>query len=348
MHLDSIFTPARMNAEFPLPGLRWDASTTAMFLRQLTDIVTQTYDVEYPELKARRLIPVDNRFNPGAEAFVWRQFDKLGSPQSGAGFIDSYGDDLMNADVKGAEFPGVFRSMGSSYEYTIQDMRAAAMAGIPLDQKRAESARFYLESLLEDAASGNANLVGGLAAQNRGLKGIANNPDIPALASASQWVSYTSSVPHFNTSVTISQVLADVNTMQASIVSATKGVWMPDTLVLPTDIYTVLGTTQRSVTFTDDTVLQYILKSSPWLKSIEFWPRLDTASSSGVGGAGSLGRIWMYAKDPRALALNISQEFEQFPPQIRNLSFRVPCHMRLGGTTYRYPKSAVFMDGTNG
>lgn len=346
--IDSVFTPDLLEREFPLPGKRWDSSTTAMFVRQLTDIVTQTYDVEYPELKARRLLPVDNRFNPGADAFVWRQFDKLGSPQGGAGFIDSYSDELPNADVKAAEFPAKFVSAGSSYQYTIQDMRAAAMAGVPLDQKRAESARFYLESLLEDAVSGNTNLQGGLSAKNVGLKGLCQDTDIPTMASVYQWVTYVSSNPVFNPAVTIANVLSDVNSMQAKIVSGTKGLWMPDTLVLPTDVYTVLATTQRSVTFTDDTVLQYILKSSPWLKSIEFWPRFDTASSSGVGGAGTLGRVWMYAKDPRALAMNISQEFEQFPPQIRNLSFRIPCHMRMGGITYRYPKSAVFMDGTNG
>jgi|ERR1700722_2138297 len=346
--LDSIFTPDVLNRQFSLPGMRWDASTTAMFLRQLTDIITQTYDIEYPELKARKLFPVDNRFNPGADAFVWRQFDKLGSPAGGAGYIDSYSDDMPNADVKGQEFPGVFRSMGASYQYTIQDMRSAAMSGIPLEEKRADAARYYLETLLEDGVSGNLNLGGGLSAQLAGLKGLSTDVDIPTLASGSQWVTYVGSTAVFNPAITAQDVLRDVNAMQAGIVSATQGIWEPDTMVLYTDAWTVLNTTQRSVTFTDDTLLQYILKSSPWLKNIEFWPRLNTSSSSSVAGAGSLGRIWMYKKDPRALAMNISQEFEQFAPQIINLSFRIPCHMRWGGLSVRYPLSMVLCDGTNG
>jgi hypothetical protein len=48
------------------------------------------------------------------------------------------------------------------------------------------------------------------------------------------------------------------------------------------------------------------------------------------------------------LSLVIPQEFEQLPPQMVNLMFRIPCHMRIGGLRVSYPKSLVALDGAAG
>ena len=44
----------------------------------------------------------------------------------------------------------------------------------------------------------------------------------------------------------------------------------------------------------------------------------------------------------------IPQEFEQLPPQMVNLMFKIPCHMRVGGIRVSYPKSIVALDGAAG
>ena len=44
-----------------------DAKFTAVLEKQLEFIKTRTYDIVYPEMKARQLIPVNNDGNPGAE-----------------------------------------------------------------------------------------------------------------------------------------------------------------------------------------------------------------------------------------------------------------------------------------
>ena len=53
-----------------------------------------------------------------------------------------------------------------------------------------------------------------------------------------------------------------------------------------------------------------------------------------------------YQRDPMVLQLEIPQEFEQFPPQARGLSFVVPCHARIGGVHMHYPLAVAYMDGT--
>jgi hypothetical protein len=42
--------------------------------------------------------------------------------------------------------------------------------------------------------------------------------------------------------------------------------------------------------------------------------------------------------------LVIPQDFEQMPPQPKNLAFSVPTHGRIGGVTFHYPLAAAYMD----
>lgn len=323
---------------------RADANETALFARQLEYIFTQTYDILYPELKARQLIPVDTRVPSGADSFTYSQFDKRGMGK----IVHNYGIDFPNADVMGKQFKQSIVSLGASYQYSIQDMRAAAMAGLPLEARKAEAARFAIELKLEDLAAAGDTATG--------LKGLTNAPSIQAVtkvslnnagATSSTWASLiTDALAKGNLTAAAQEIQKDVLALQKTIFTTTKGVHIPDTLVLPTDAFAVLATTPRAPGFTDDSLLDYILEVSPWLKSIEFWPRLDGAAPSAVNSV--WGRVMCYQKDPKVLALIISQEFEQFAPQPRNMSFIVPVHMRTGAVEVRYPLAVAYMDGVGG
>lgn len=306
-------------------GLRGDANESAMFARQLETIFVETYDVLYPDLKARMLFPLDNRVSPASPIYTYRQFDKFGE----AKIIHDYAQDLPNVDVRGREYTHSVAAVGTSYQYSIQDLRAAAMAGLPLDQMKADAARYVMEQKLESlAAIGDSTL----GYNGTAMTGFTNAPSIldsTSLFNGTRW----------DNGATVAQILADLNAMQKNIFTTTKGVFTPDTLVLPTVAHGILSTTARSPTFTDDSILQYVLKQSPWLKSIEFWPKLDNA------GASAYGRVMMYKKDPKVVQLAIPQPFEQFAPQPVGLAFKVPCHMRVGGVVVRYPAAVTFMDG---
>lgn len=329
LRLDEVVTPDF----FRNLGVRLDANETAMFLRQLTDVYQQTYDIKYPDLKARQLIPVDNRVNAGAESFLWRQFDMRGK----AKVVQNYADDFPNAEVLGKEFQTRIVSLGDSYQYTVQDLRAASMAGIPLETRKAETARRVMENLVESIACT------GLPVTETGdalpIYGIANFPNINKLTTTTNWLS---------ASTAVSAILADVNAMQKKIFDTTLGVFGQNvTLVLPTQPFSNLSTTSRSPTFTDDSVLQYILKQSPWIKSIEYWPYLDTAGKLQDGTTAGP-RALLYERTPEVCQLVIPQEFEQLPPQQIGMSFKIPCHMRIGGVTVRYPLAICALDGMSG
>lgn len=323
-------------------GLRYDSSQTAFFARQLEYIYTQTYDIKYPELKARQLVPVDTRVPNGAEFFTYRSFEKQGL----AKVIHSYADDFPKASVKASEFQQRVVGLGASYGYSVQDMRAAAFAGVPLEAREAEAARWALESLLEElAATGDAS---GKVLQPDGTTafyGFANAPNIlqtTKVSPAGTWAAQIAAGVAGGTLTAVAQAIAqDVLNMYTNVFNTTKGVHIPNTLLLPTNSYSALLTQPRAPGFTDDTILGFLMKllAPHGLQQITWWNRLDTA------GSGAVGRAMLYEKSQENEGLIISQEFEQFPPQPKGMTWMIPCHMRTGAVEVRYPKSVTYMDG---
>lgn len=300
-------------------GQRLDAGETAALARQLEFIYAKTYDVMYPNLKARQFIPVDTSVDSGAEFYTYRQWDQFGM----AKIISNFADDLPRVDVLAKEFSAPIKSLGVSYGYSIQDLRRAAMSGSQLDVKRATATRRASEQAVDEIAA-----FGDAAA---GLGGFTNNANVPLVTpNNAPW-----------STATPLEIVADVNKLVNSIVTATLETYVPDTLVLDTASFAIINTRPMSSTGDSDrTILKFILENNPYLRNIDQWLKLNDA------GAADVTRLVCYARDPEVLELVIPQEYEQFPPQARNLEFVVPTHSRIGGVSVRYPLAMAYMDET--
>jgi hypothetical protein len=341
-----------------MDGQRYDAATTAFFLRDLTEIMGRTFDVKYPDLVARQLFPVFSGVDPAAESFVWRQFDRVGA----ADLVDTYAADAPSAEVQSQEFQQRIVSLAVSYNYSIQDLRKSRMAGIPLETRKALSARRSMEQAVEqiaffglqqnpDTSAGAQALRFIKAAVNTNdpleQYGFTNFPNINGIAGTNQWVDYSGATPRLKAGVSVNTILDDFNALQLSIINSSKGVHTPNTLLLPLSTYTALAATARSTTFTDDSILQFMQKQSPWLKEVRYSTMLEFAGKKQDTTTPGP-RIMMWEKNEENAQLVIPQEFEQLPPQMVNFTFKIPCHMRIGGMRISYPKSIGYLDGTGG
>ena len=308
-----------------------DANETVFFLRQLTAIKARTYDVVYPEYKAKALIPVSSEAGPGADTILYRQFDRVGLFK----LISNYADDLPVSDVKGQEFSVIVKSLGGSYTYNIQEIRAAQMAGLPLNQRKANACRQAYEQLVNEygwLADGSTKY--------GGLYGFLFNPNTTkaARASGKTWVAGQASAD---------EVIADVGYAVGQIRSLTKGVEEPNMCILPPLQYTYLATTPRS-TISDTTILEFLQKAYPnitfdWvneLKDVE-----DTEGNRPSGTAGDVDCAVIYRRDPNKLTFEIPLPYEQFAPQERSLSYKVPAHGRIGGVIMYYPLAVYVIEG---
>lgn len=301
-----------------VPEERCDAGETAFMARQLEQILSRTFDVKYPELKARKFIPLSNEVNSGAQSYTYRQWDEFGI----AAIISNYADNLPMVDAFAKEFTAKVVSLGAAYHYSVQDIRSAAFAQVDLDSRRSMAARRAIETKIDQlAAIGDTSI---------GTKGFLNATNVPVVAVITgSWSDAT----------TAQQILDDLNKLVNSVINLTKETIIPDTLILDTVSYQVANS-KRTSDLDSRSVLKSFLENNEHIKNIDQWHRCSTASAGGGR------RIVCYKRDPEVLELVIPQEYEQFPPQAENLKFKIPCHARMGGVSVRYPMGIAYMDIT--
>lgn len=299
-----------------------DANESAFFKRQLEFIKSQTYDTKYKELKATLLIPVSTEAPNGADTITFRRFSKVGF----AKIVADYANDFPRVDIFGEEVQVPVRSIGDSYGYSIKEIRRAQMAGLNLNQRRAETARRAIDEKINDVAfSGDTDY---------NLQGLIDYPGtteytIPADGTGSSKLWSTK---------TPDQIVRDVTGLLDAIVDPTNGREAPDTLLLPITQFLLIANT-RMTDGNDKTIMTYIKQNNPFINTIEWITELKSA------GASSTDRMMMYTRDPRNLTLEIPQPFEQFTPQQKGMEFEVPCHAETGGVIVYYPLSIAFGDG---
>lgn len=320
-----------MRCQDALEG-RIDAGDTAMFLRQLLYIMPQPYDYKYPEIRYQDLLPISYAVPTGAKQHAYHQFDEMGL----AKITDDYADDAPNVERQGHEVIGNVFGIRSSYSYSIQDLRSASMGSIPLDAMKAMTARRIIERLCDKLAC--------VGDTTRSMYGIANDPNIITVNAANKaagngvkWATLSGST--ISPNATPNEILNDINAMYAAIRITSKGTHEPDTLILGTQNHSLISTL-RLDQLNMKTVIAYLFEALPWLKAVEYWPRLDTASGS------SSELILMRESNRENFELIISQEFEQFPPQPSQMAFNIQCHKRWGEPQMRQPKSVAVMAST--
>ena len=320
-------------------GTRFDSADDAsvFFARELDYVKSQSYDVEYPELTALSLFPISNEADPGAETITYYTYDKQGL----AKIIDNYSTDLPRADVNGKPSYAMVKSLGASYGYSAQEMRASRLAGKSLDTRKAEAARYQIDNLTNKIAwSGDAD---------SGLLGVlSNGQNIPyyviptgGTSNKTKW-----------TEKTADEILDDINGMAKQVAKTTKNVERPDTLCVPAEVYMDIST--RRLPNTTASVLSYILDHAPYIKEVVSVSELESDSADtnpyaegapGVESNAGVGVAFLFKNDARKLTLENPMPYYQYPVQVRNLETIVPCEARTAGVIVYYPMSALIAVG---
>lgn len=297
-------------------GSRLDAGETGFIAKQLEYVMAQTYDIEYAPLLARQFIPIDSSVPTGAETFAYDQWDHVGV----AKIITSWSDDLPKAEAFVKRFIAPVKHLGESYEYTLQDIRAVQFSRGRLNDERAMAARTAVETAIDQlAATGNAD---------HGLEGFVNHSAIPT---------YTQTGGVWTDVLDPAVIIADLRKLEMSIRNATHQLHKPTTVLFGETDWAIVN---RPIGLNlDKTILQVFLQNSATVKNADVWHMLNTADDNGTNN-----RIVMYERNPAVASFVIPQEFEQLPPQVKNLAFMVPCHASVGGVTVKYPLGAGYMD----
>lgn len=310
--------------------LRFDSveSATAFFARELDQVKAKTYDKLYPELSALAYFPITSEVNEGAETTTYYSYDITGM----AAIINNYATDLPRVDVKGESHTAHIKSIGDSYGYNVQEMRASRMAGKSLDARKGAAARRasdYMVNKIAFAGDAKHNLVGIFS----------EGTDIPLYTLSEVTIDGKKYTDWSHK--TADQILEDINGMQKFVDKITMSIEKPDTLALPAYVYMDLAT--RRIPDTETTVLSFVKEHAPYLKNFESMAELqDTATDINTSGKNV---AFMYTKDAEKFSLEMPLPFYQYPLQVQKLETEIPCEARTAGLIIYYPLSMLLAYG---
>jgi len=319
---DSADDDAKKLSERLLATGRLDASESVFFARQLEQIRPGIMEVQYTELLGKTLVPTETNIDPGATHFTVQKFDRTGR----AKVVASLDTNIPRADVSAGEGSQIIRSVVSSYGYSIQESRAAAMARTPLIPMRAMAARDAIERELD-----NVIMYGDTVMGLSGLLTLSGTETYTVPNGALGTKTFETKSPN--------EILADLNGIVNRIIVQSKGIERPNTLLLPLSSYTYI----QSLRMGDGdsrTVLQFFKDNQPGL-DVQGLFHLEAAPAAEWTGK----RMVCYRKDPSKLVFLLPVAFEQMAPQMNDFTLVTNCHARTGGVGVYAPKSVAYGDG---
>lgn len=308
---------------------RFDANEGLVFARQLEEIDPTRYEVIHkPLTKWKEVLPVKT-FTPGTDRITYRLLD-----QTGNAILSEPGNitDIPMADAKASEFSNKVYAWVLGYMYTAQELRRAAVAGVPLPSEKIIAVeRGYARRLQTTMFTGDSriDLLGFINAT-----GVTNTQAAaPAAGADRTWKGGDKTNDEVAKDITDATSRIRVRTYSEFGLSNL-------TVALPQAQYDYIATT-RMASGTDTTIMQFLLNN----KESNGIERFVVVHDLNGQGTGSTQLMIIYPMENRVLEANVAEQILWMPMENRGTSFIFNSEMEFGGVTVRY---AIAMDQTYG
>ncbi|WP_368647729.1 DUF2184 domain-containing protein [Castellaniella ginsengisoli] len=294
------------------------------YISQLAAVEPRIYETKYPNINFQELIPVNSSIPEWADSVPYISYDAVTLGK----FIGANADDLPNVAMKAKKDNVPVGYAGNSFEYSLDELRKSQQLRMPIDITLATAARRGAEEHMQRVAYfGDAD---------RNMYGLFNHPNVT--------VDATSTLDWKGSGVTGKKILDEINGWIGDVWNQSKGVHVPNTMVLAANRWTFLATTMATEYAPDKTLLEILQAQNMYTRMtgqpMTIVPRfqLDGAGTSGKD------RVLIYEKNADNLVMYIPMFWRSTAPQPRNLKIKVPAEYKVSGTEFRYPMSAAYFD----
>lgn len=289
---------------------------------QTTTIETQVYNARFQEIIYPGLIPVDNSAPEWTKTITYYSGDVVGNAQ----WVADMANDIPTVGVAKTKAETEVAMAAIGYDYGLEEVNQAMMLSQNLPNEKAMAARKVYEHFVQNLAfKGDTT---------KGWYGLVNNPNVTAgTATTGDWATATSD-----------QIRKDINELITSVMTDTNYISMANTLLLPTDKFTVLF--EKTVNDnTTETLFNFIQRSNAYTAmtgqplAIRGIPQLKGA------GAGGADRMLAYRNSAEVLKMHVPMRHRFLPLQVEGLRYVVPGIFRVGPLDIRLPKEVAYSDG---
>jgi len=298
------------------------------FLVGQTSHIEQTvWATRYPDITYPEFVPVDTSAPEWVKTITFFSTDMTGA----AKWINGAGQDIPLVGTTREKFESQVYMAGIGYDYTLDELEQARLAGINLTADKALAARRSYEELVENVAyTGDAS---------KNMKGLFNNTAV----TASDVANGAATTPGWSTKTPI-EILKDVNNGITGIHTTTKTVAIADTVLIPEDKYNYIASTPMAAD-SERTILNWLLQNNVY--TVRTGQPLMVRGNRFLTGAGAGGtdRMVIYRRSPEVVKMHVPMRLRFLPvqgPQI--FRYVVPGMFRLGGVDVRLPKEVRYYD----
>jgi len=308
-----------------------DAGEGFFLAGELTQKMTELYELKFPELLADRCIPRAAGLDAWAEMVKFQTLTEYGI----AKMIHTWADDIPLADVAISEESGLVKKWALGYGWNFEELQQAARVGRPLEMLRAQATKKGIERARDDVAW--------FGAPEGNVPGFLTNPNIGRGVAAA-----TGTGPSTLWSTkTGANIVLDFKTAFAAMEAATHGTEIPNTVIIASTCWAELAY-KFIDTASTRTVLSFLQETYPGVEFIPVWnlnaiPAAKDPTLLGTGNSRNC--MVLYRRDPMNLRQMVNLPFYQLPPFYNGTSYLIKCLARMGGTDVRYPLSVYKVEG---
>lgn len=295
---------------------------------QTSYIEQQVWRTRYPDITYPEFVPVDTSAPEWIKTITFFSTDGTGA----ARWINGAGQDIPLVGTTREKFESTVHMAGIGYDYTLDELEQARLAGINLTADKALFARRAYEELCENVAY--------IGDTGKNMKGLFNQSTVTATNAPNG-----ASLSPLWTSKTPVEILKDVNNTLTNVFTDTKTTSLADTICIPDEQYNYVATTQFSAA-SDRTILNWILQNNVY--TVRTGQQLTVRGNRFLKGiaAGGTDRLVAYRRSPEVVKMHIPMRLRFLPvqgPQI--FRYVVPGMFRLGGVDVRLTKEVRYLDG---
>lgn len=307
-------------------GYRLDAGETVIVAAAgMLSSELSSQKIIRPTAKARSLMTVTHEVERGAKTWFYKVYDHTGMAQ----LVENYSDDIESVALFATKVTGDVLTYAKSYDWTWEDMNAAAKTQTALQNDLAAAVAESFEVRL--------NQVAAIGHTGTDVTGLLNNPNIPD-ANAAPAAAGGNAPEWDGDDKTPEEILVDLLAAWAAVKTNSKGVHSADTIVMPLSHIILITTLTLDSLNNAPTVLEQFKKLTGVNWVIEDWHFTETADPSG----GPM--LCMYQKSgPYAPQLEVPVEPEDLPPQPKALAVVVNTLAKMAGVRVRYPLAATYL-----
>ena len=297
------------------------------FQRQLEFIEAQTYDTLYPELEAREAFGTDTTGGAGINTLTYRSYNHVGKAQ----VINARATDLPKSSISGIEVSIAVKSVGTAFDYDIDEVASAAVTGLPLETRKANAATRGYEQYVNSAAwYGDAA---------NGFVGFFENPDVTK-ATVAQGTGGSTKW----TEKTPTEVIADLTAAVSAMYASTLKIMRPDEIWMPVEHEQYIFNTARSEQ-SDKTIGAFFIANNQFINSRDKIKGLNAIKGHGASGADCFVVVARTAQGNKTFRLREPLPLTWQPVQLHGLVYEVPGRGRFAGFQAMYPAAISINSG---